>query len=108
MAACQPIEMNARDTAATLGGLLTYGQGKYGDQCKADKTQAVCKSINQGIDAQNLLISATETYCGWSVLPPPDDKTATCVPVKSAETALKTAISNAGQITTELKGALGK
>jgi hypothetical protein len=106
MVACSPIENKARDTAAALGGSLAAAQAKYHDSCVATPSQKVCVLINNGIAGENALITSVETYCGWSTLAPPTDMSAKCVPVKSAEGALITAIANATQLTLEIKGAI--
>lgn len=104
--ACQPIEKNARDTSAALQGTIVAAQAKYHDSCVANPAQTVCQSINSGVSGENALITAIETYCGWSTAAPPADLNAKCVPVKSAEAGLNTAIANANQLTNEIKGTL--
>lgn len=106
LVACSPLEQQARNTAAALGGVLVPAQAKYHDTCVADARQTICMTINKGVAAQNALITAVETYCGWSTTSPPTDPNAKCVPVKSAEQALTAAIANAAQMTTEVKGVL--
>jgi hypothetical protein len=106
LVACSPLENNARDTAAALSGSIVAAQQKYHDTCVATPSKDVCVLINRGVSGQNALITALETYCGWSVTPAPPDPTAKCVPVKSAEAGLTTAISNATTLTTQIKGAL--
>lgn len=102
---CAPVEQHARDAAAALAGVLVYAQGRYEPGCKANPSQQVCALINKGVSAQNGLITAVETYCGWSTSAPPD-LMAPCTPVKSAIPALKAATANAVQITKEIKGAI--
>lgn len=102
--ACQPPEKTARDMSAGLKGLIEAAQAQYQVTCTATPSQAVCKDINKGVQAQNLLITSLETYCGWSTTAPPPDVTATCVPVKSATTGLNAAIANANALMQELKG----
>ena len=104
--ACSPIENKARDTAAALGGSIAAAQAKEHDSCVANPTQKVCVLINNGVAGENALITAIETYCGWSTAAPPTDMSAKCVPVKSATGALNAAILNATQLTTEIKGAI--
>src|ERR1700690_707141 len=82
---CTPLEQSARNTAAALQGVLAASQAKYHDTCVATPSQTVCKQINQGIAGENALVTAVETYCGWSPTAPPSDPNATCVPVKSAQ-----------------------
>lgn len=100
-----PLADTARDTYAALGGAIAAAQTQYQTQCTADPKGQACVIINQAIASQNLLITATETYCGWSVASPPPVGTV-CAPVPSAETALRTSISNAQLFITQLKGAL--
>jgi hypothetical protein len=104
LVACTPIENQARDTIAALGGLLGAAQVQNQAACQADNTQNVCVIINKAVAGQNALVTATEAYCGWSVTSPPGDPTTKCVPVKTALGALQTSISNANTFITELKG----
>lgn len=106
MIGCSPVENQARDSAAAIKGAIESAQAKYVDACKSDPRQQVCFLINKAVSAQNALITATEGYCGWSQSAPPADMNAKCVPVKSAEGALKSAILNANNFTKQLKGAL--
>jgi hypothetical protein len=102
MVACAPLENQARDAAAALNGTLTAAQTEYQAQCQQDPTLAPCTLINRGISGQNALITATQAYCGWSASSAPAQPDAQCVPIKSAEGGLKTAIANAQQLTTEI------
>jgi hypothetical protein len=103
LAACPAVQDNARDAAASLNGVITSAQAQNQASCIANGTQAVCTLINRGVAAQNALITAEETYCGWSTTAPPPDPNAVCVPVKGAEAALNAAIANATELTTEIK-----
>jgi hypothetical protein len=100
------IESKARDTAAALKGVLATAQGEYLAECQTNPAQTTCTAINKGVNAQNLLITAVETYCGWPISSTPPDATATCVPVAGAKDALTAAISNANQAITEVKGVI--
>lgn len=100
------VESKGRDTAAALKGALGPVQAEYTAECTADKTKPACMAINRGVAAQNALITALETYCGWSTTAPPPDQTAKCVPVTSARAALDAAIANANQAITEVKGVI--
>jgi len=106
MLGCSPIENQARDTAAALSGSIVAAQTKYQANCTANPSQQICGLINQGVSGENALITAVETYCGWSPTLAPPDATATCVPVKSAQAALQAAIANATALTLEIKGAI--
>jgi hypothetical protein len=104
LAGCSQIERDARDTAAALSGVLISAQTQNQD-CIKDSTGPNCALISRGIAAQNVLITATETYCGWTVANPPASG-AKCVPVASATAGLNSAISNASLIITEIKGVI--
>lgn len=106
MLGCSPLENQARDTAAALSGSIVAAQSKYQTSCTANPAQEICQVINRGVAGENALITAVETYCGWAVTPAPPDPTAKCVPVKSAEAALKAAIANAATLTSQIKGAI--
>jgi hypothetical protein len=106
LAGCSPIENRARDAAAALSGSIVAGQSKYQASCVANPGQEICQVINRAVAGENALVTAVETYCGWSVALAPPDPGAPCVPVKSAETALEAAIANAAALTIEIKGAL--
>lgn len=102
LTAC-PKDKNARDVAAALKGAIQTAQTEYSGACQANPSQATCMTINRAVAAQNLLITALENYCGWVQGAPPPDNTK-CVPVPSAEAFLKTAVANANQSISEVKG----
>ena len=106
MMGCSPIENQARDTAAALSGAIVAAQTTYQANCVANPEQQVCQLINRGVAGENALITAVETYCGWTPSIVPPDATAQCVPVKSAQAALEAAIANASTLTLEIKGAI--
>lgn len=106
MMGCSPIENQARDTAAALSGAIVAAQTQYQASCVANPNQQVCQLINQGVAGENALITAVETYCGWTATVAPPDVTAQCVPVESAQAALEAAITNASTLTLEIKGAI--
>jgi hypothetical protein len=106
MLGCSPVESKARDTAAALSGAIVAAQTQYQASCVANPNQQVCQLIDRGVAGENALITAVETYCGWTPGVAPTDPTATCVPVKSAQAALETAIANASTLTLEIKGAI--
>ena len=106
MLACATLENQARDAAAALSGSIVAAQTKYQASCTAKPSQEICQVINRGVSGENALITAVETYCGWAVTPAPSDPTAKCVPVRSAQGALQTAIANAATLTLQIKGAL--
>ena len=103
---CSPLENQARDTAAALSGSIAAAQGKYQASCAANPAQEICQVINRGVSGENALLTAIETYCGWTPSLAPLDPTAKCVPVKSAQAGLQAAIANAATLTLEIKGAL--
>lgn len=104
--ACSPLENQARDTAAALSGSIIAAQAKYQASCAANSGQEICQVINRGVAGENALLTAVETYCGWTPTPAPPDPAAKCVPVKSEQAALQAAIANAGSLTIQIKGAL--
>ncbi len=106
MLGCSPIENRARDTAAALSGSIIAAETKYQASCAANTTQEVCQLINRGVSGENALITAVETYCGWTTTLTPPDATAACVPVKSMQAGLQAAIANAATLTLEIKGAI--
>jgi hypothetical protein len=106
MLGCSPIENQARDTAAALSGSIIAAQTKYQASCAANINQEVCQLINRGVSGENALITAVETYCGWTPTLAPPDAAAACVPVKSMQAGLQAAITNAAALTLEIKGAI--
>jgi len=106
MLGCSPLENQARDTAAALSGSIVAAQSEYQASCTANSSQEICRVINRGVAGENALITAVETYCGWTPTLAPPDPQATCVPVKSAQTALEAAIANAASLTVQIKGAI--
>ena len=104
LTACSQPEKKARDAAATLNGLLTQAKDQNRASCQANPSQSVCQTINRGVDGQNALITAIQTYCGWSASTPPNDPNAKCVPVKGVEPILVSATNNVTQIISELRG----
>lgn len=103
---CSPVENQARDTAAALSGSIVAAQSKYQATCAANPAQEICQVINRGVSGENALITAVETYCGWTPILAPPDPSAKCAPVKSAQAGLQAAISNAASLTLEIKGAI--
>jgi len=106
MSGCSPLENQARDTAAALSGSIVAAQTQYQASCTANPKQQICDLINRGVAGENALITAVETYCGWSPTLAPPDPTAKCAPVKSAQAALQAAIANAATLTLQIKGAI--
>lgn len=106
LVACSPVENQARDVAAALSGSIVAAQSKYQGSCMANPSQQICQAINHGVSGENALVTAVETYCGWTVTPAPPDPNAKCVPVKSGLAGLQAAIANASALTVQIKGAL--
>ena len=101
-----PLENQARDTAAAAQGFITAAQTAHGAECKADPTKAVCVDINRAVDAQNILIDAAETYCGWQTRPTPAQlaaATASCQRISSASSGLQVATGNLQNILADIK-----
>lgn len=103
LVACSPVEQQARDTAAALQGALTAAQTQYQATCTSNPQQRPCVTINQAVAGQNALITAVEAYCGWNPVTPPPNPTSSCVPVKTAQAGLQTAINNANLFIAELR-----
>jgi hypothetical protein len=106
MLGCSPLENQARDTAAALSGSIVAAQSKYEASCAANPAAEICQVITRGVSGENALVTAVEAYCGWTPTLAPPDPTAACVPVKSAQAALQTAIANAATLTLQIKGAI--
>jgi hypothetical protein len=100
------VENQARDTAAALQGSLLAAHEKHDASCNMDPSQKVCDVMVRAGAAQNALITAAETYCGWSPTNPPADAFAKCVPVKDGKKILLDATANAATFISELKGVL--
>jgi hypothetical protein len=97
---CGSLEQNSRDTIAAATGLIQSAQGQYQAECVAAPTSGTCVLINQGVHAQNALVTALEAYCGFQVgvtVP-----SATCTPIKGAAAALSAAIGNLNTIMGEI------
>jgi hypothetical protein len=103
---CSPVEQQARDTAAALGGALAAAQTQHQTECTTAPTGAACVLINKAVSAQNALVTSIEAYCGWSSNVLPTDPNTKCVPVSGAQGALNAAISNANGFITQLKGVI--
>lgn len=106
LTACPKLASTSRDTSAVLQGLIVAAQAKYQTSCAANNTQPTCVNIDKAVSGENALITATETYCGWSTVTPPTDPNTACVPVASAVQGLTLAISNANTFINQLKGML--
>ena len=106
MLGCSPLKIRRGMPQRQLSGSIVAAQTKYQASCTAKPSQEICQVINRGVSGENALITAVETYCGWAVTPAPPDPTAKCVPVRSAQGALQTAIANAATLTLQIKGAL--
>lgn len=99
--ACEPAEQQARDSIAAASGVITAAQATLTPTCKANPSQNSCQLVNKAIAAENLAVSALETYCGIPAGVPSGNN---CAPVKSYQSALTTALQNLNTIITELKG----
>ena len=105
LAGCGPFEQTARDTIATLGGLIKTAQAEYQAECTANPSEQKCVLVNEAIRAHKLTITGLEIYCGFTIgstLPE-----ATCTPIKSALAAVEAAVANLkpliGQLTALLQ-----
>lgn len=110
MSACTPLEQTARDLAATANGFITQAQSIHAKECHANPALKTCAIINQAVGAQNVLIDAAESYCGWPARPTPAElasATTSCARIKSATPALQTAVRNLNDVMGDLRAAAG-
>ena len=109
LAGCTSLESNARDLAAASQGFIVTAQQKHTIECQATPLNDVCVTINKAVYAQNVLIDAVETYCGWPARPTPAQLTAAgalpCKRVSGATATLQAAVNNLNAIMGDLKGA---
>lgn len=109
---CPKLEVSARDTAATAQGFIVQAQIVHGTECKTNPGLQTCLIINQAVGAQNTLIDAIETYCGWPARPTAEQlknaSTLPCTRVASSQAALQAAVSNLNAILGDLKTAANK
>jgi len=97
------IDQHGRDVAAALNGAITSAEAQYGASCGKNPSQAACTAIGKGVSAQNALITAIQSYCGWSATTPPSNPQAPCVAVSGAAGILNTAITNAATVISEIE-----
>ena len=102
LTAC-PKDKNARDVAASLSGILVAAQDEYAPVCVSNPGLPNCVAIHKGVAAQNVLITAIETYCDMKLSPIPPPADAKCSPVTSTQAALDLAVSNANQAIIDIK-----
>jgi len=106
---CSPLENQARDLAATSQGVIQQAQKTHLAECQANPTKPFpCVTINQAVAAQNALIDAAETYCGWPARPSVAELAAskgrTCARLQTASTALSAAVRNLNVLVKDLQG----
>lgn len=103
-------EQAARDAIAGAHGFVVSAKATWGDSCRADATQVKCTSTNKLIDAEHLAATALGTYCGGTAAPAVASYSAggACVPVKSAEQALLSAVMNMNAIVEDVKSLLAR
>lgn len=107
---CTAPEKTALQVSYAAQGFLSQAQQNHLEECKAAPTKPFpCAMLTQAIGAQNTLIDAAETYCGWPVgyMPPPGIVTAPCRQDKSVLAQLQTATNNLAQIIKDYKIASG-
>ena len=110
LAGCTPLENSARDVAATAQGFIVQAQTLHQAECAANPNLSVCQIINQAVGAQNTLIDAIESYCGWPARPSPaqlSSATASCQRIKTFQAGLQTAVTNLDSTMSDLKLAAG-
>jgi hypothetical protein len=108
---CSPLEQNARDVSAAAQGYIDQAQSIHQTECVANPSLSVCQIINRAVDAQNALVDAVESYCGWPTRPTDQElavATANCQKISTAQAALSTAVRNVDNLMGDLRGAAGK
>jgi hypothetical protein len=102
-------------SVATLAGARDFigqAQANHKDECTAAPTKPFpCVAINQAVEAQNVAVSALETYCQVPVAPTPATLAAqgatACNPNPTAKQILVAALSNLGAIVAQYKSQSG-
>ena len=101
------LESKARDVSATAQGYISQAQTIHRAECIQDRTKPVCQTINQAVGAQNALLDAIETYCGWPVRPTAEQlRTAagtSCKRSQPSQEFLQNSISNLSAIMEDIK-----
>lgn len=105
---CSPLENQARDVAATSQGVIQQAQRTHLAECQANPSKPFpCGTINQAVAAQNALIDAAETYCGWPARPSAAELAASkgkpCARLQSASQTLSAAVRNLNVLVSDLK-----
>lgn len=103
---CPPIEVTTRNGLTASYTFLSQELMSHPECHGGALTPTVCKVIHDAIVAHNSVISAEETYCGGTPAAGVEsfDNGGPCVPVKSAQDGLKSALANLNQLITDLKG----
>jgi hypothetical protein len=107
---CPKAEVIALQTAYASQGFIQQAQQNHLQECQASPTKSFpCAMINQAIGAQNMLIDAAETYCGWPAgyMPPQGATPAPCIRKADALAILQAATANLGQTIKDYKIASG-
>lgn len=103
----QPLEQAARDGIAQAKGMLDDAKGRHPECQVADNAASkVCKVLKTATSAKDTLIDALSLYCAGT--PATGDKSfddgGPCVPDKSVEPKLNSALHSLDQIMADVKG----
>jgi len=97
---CTPPEQTARDVVAASRGAIVAAQVRFHDQCVTAPNVSPCDTITKAIQVQHVAIDALRVYCSFTPTTPIDAK---CAPVKSALSALQSALANLNQVTLDIQ-----
>lgn len=110
LAGCPKPEAMALQTAYAAQGFLQEAQANHLQECQLNPQKNFpCVMINQAVGAQNMLVDAAETYCGWPIgyMPPQGTVPAPCARKQDALAILQAATANLGHIIQDYKLASG-
>jgi len=112
LCACTSFVKASVATLAAAQGFIAQAQTNHKAQCTAAPTTPFpCVMINQAVDAQNVAVSALETYCQVPVAPTPEmlssQGSTACNPNPTAKQILVAALSNLGAIVAQYKAQSG-
>jgi hypothetical protein len=110
IAGCPKAEETALQTAYAAQGFIQQAQANHLQECQLyPQKNFPCEMINQAVGAQNMLIDAAETYCGWPAgyMPPQGAIPAACSRKPDALSILLAATANLGHIIKDYKLASG-
>ena len=112
LCACTNFVKASVATLAAAQGFIAQAQANHNTECTAAPTKPFpCVAINQAVAAQNVAVSALETYCQVPVAPTPAtlqaQGSAACNPNPTSKQVLVAALSNLGAIVAQYKSQSG-